>query len=384
MDAFSLGQNTFANPDAAHRWAMGLPVIHPRTRTRVRIGTPLDFLVVADHAEFLGVLANMIEENQTIMETTAGQRLADIYQNEGLGSLFNSVLPMLLGERDPELEELNTPQMKRLMWTDHVAFSERYNRPGKYTSLIGWEWTSGRGNANYHRVVLTDADQKGAEKFVPFSTQDSENAEDLWAFLEETEAETGARFVSIPHNSNISGGNMFAEEDEAGRPISAEYARFRLRWEPVVEITQIKGDSETHPGLSPKDEFADYERYTHMFGNLKKFEPNRGDYVRTALLRGLELDARVGANPYKLGVIGSTDAHTALASAEEENFWGKMAVDSIPETKTEQVLPGNVLGWDMSAAGLAAVWAEENTREAIVDAFRRREMYATTGPRIRL
>ena len=387
-DAFSLGQNILADPDTAHRWAMGLPVIHPHTRARVRIGTPLDFLVVADHAEYLGMLVSVIEERDEIVQTDAGKRIVEVYRDDGFSGLFNKIVfPMFLDTPGSELEELNTSRLRRLMWTDHVAFSERYNRPGAFTSLIGWEWTAlpnlaDEGDANYHRVIMTDADQKIAEQFIPFSARDSERAEDLWAWLDKTESRTGARFVSIPHNSNLSRGMMFPEVDESGQPITAEYARFRMRWEPVMEMTQVKGDSETHPELSRNDEFADYERYEHMFGG-KGFEPDRGDFARTALLRGLEIDAKVGANPYKFGMIGSTDAHTALATAEEENFWGKMAVGSIPETKNEQVMPG-VVGWDMSAAGLAAVWAEENTREEIVDAFRRREVYATTGPRIRL
>ena len=177
---------------------------------------------------------------------------------------------------------------------------------------------------------------------------------------------------------------MFDEVDSEGRPITAEYARMRMRWEPVVEVTQIKGDSETHPKLSPEDELADFETYTHL---LKvgggQADIDEGDYVRSALQRGMQIDEKVGANPYKLGMIGSTDSHTGLASAEEYNFWGKSGMDSTPET-TFIPIAADMKGADMSAAGLAAVWAEENTRTALFAAFKRKEVYATTGPRIRV
>lgn len=385
MDAFSLGQNTMEGPETAYRWAQGLPVIHPRTRARVRIHTPLDFLVVADHAEFLGVLINVINDNPAFALSKSGQRLAAIYREQGFQRLFEAVVPMFGPQGTPEFAELNTPAVKQTLWNEHVAITERYNEPGKFTALNGWEWTSMPGGTNYHRVVVTDANEATANRFTPFSAQDSQRAEELWAWLAETERRTGARFVSIPHNSNISEGLMFPETTESGDPMTVDYARFRVRWEPVMEVTQIKGDSETHPALSPNDEFADFERYTSLFGD-HGFKPNRGDYARTGLLRGLEITGRIGVNPYRFGLIGSTDSHTALASAEEDNFWGKLAKDSIPEVKAKPALPssGGVTGWDMSASGLAAVWAEENTRRAILEAFRRREVYATTGTRIRL
>jgi hypothetical protein len=219
---------------------------------------------------------------------------------------------------------------------------------------------------------------------LPFSSFDSDKPEDLWAWLEETSERVGTDFVAIPHNSNISGGLMFDEVDSEGRPITAEYARMRMRWEPVVEVTQIKGDSETHPKLSPNDELADFETYTHL---LKvgggQADIDEGDYVRSALQRGMQIHDEIGANPYKVGMIGSTDSHTGLASAEEFNFWGKSGMDSTPET-TFIPIAADMKGADMSASGLAAVWAEENTRTSLFAAFKRKEVYATTGPRIRV
>ena len=202
------------------------------------------------------------------------------------------------------------------------------------------------------------------------------------AWLERTSPETGARFIAIPHNSNTSGGLMFEETDSDGRPITVDYARTRARWEPVVEVTQVKGDSETHPVLSPTDEFADFERYRWFFTG-EPLVARPGGFVRSALLRGLALEAELGVNPYKLGMIGSSDAHMGYSEVSESNFSGKFPIDSIPENKRVKigVVP---LGWELSSTGLAAVWAEENTREALFQAFQRREVYATTGTRLRV
>jgi hypothetical protein len=272
----------------------------------------------------------------------------------------------------------------RNAWQRLTETADRHDDPGNFTALIGWEWSSTPGGANLHRVVLTDADGETARRFLPFSSGDSPYPEDLWAWLERTGDETGARFLAIPHNSNISKGLMFAERTLRGEPIDAEHARRRMAFERMVEVTQIKGDSETHPELSPDDPFADFEPYTDYIQQQgEPYRAGRGDYVRAGLRTGLELEARTGTNPFRFGMLGSTDAHTGLSSAEEPNFWGKMAVDSIPENKSGSVLLG-ASGWRMSASGLAAVWAERNDRGAIVDALQRREAYASTGPRIRV
>ncbi|MEE8298714.1 MAG: DUF3604 domain-containing protein, partial [Thermodesulfobacteriota bacterium] len=209
--------------------------------------------------------------------------------------------------------------------------------------------------------------------------------EDLWQWLEATASATGAEFMSIPHNSNISKGFMFDETSLRGADYTAAYAQLRAKWERVVEVTQIKGDSEAHPQLSPDDEFADFESYPfYIQQDRETYRPGPGDFARSALKRGLSLEGKVGTNPYQFGMIGSTDSHTGLSSAEEPNFWGKMATDSIPENKASFSIAGGPTGWTMSASGLAAVWADANTREAIMAAFKRREVYATTGSRIRV
>ena len=274
--------------------------------------------------------------------------------------------------------------MARNVWNEAIQTADQHNDPGNFTTLIGWEWSSIPGGANLHRVVFTSADAELAAKFEPFSSATSQYPEDLWAWLETTSKEIGAEFVAIPHNSNISKGYMFDNKSLRGVPFTPESAALRAKWEPVAEATQFKGDSETHPAVSPNDPFADFETYSHYIQqDPPPYDPKAGDYIRSALLRGLAIEERIGFNPYRFGLIGSTDSHTGLASAEEPNFWGKFPRDSIPENKRgTSISPDGPNGWSMSASGLAAVWAEDNSREAILAAFKRREVYATTGPRI--
>jgi len=405
FDAF-LNQNQSADPDTAYRWAKGQPVIHPYNRARVQIETPLDFLVVSDHAELMGVIRAVdlgIDENESIGFINGIMRRVRTYSilnaigdDEGR-DIFVKILPPDAASNsvDPVQDSANVLPIDLLgntvpteitAWSEIVDAAERHNQPGKFTSLIGWEWSSIPVGANLHRVVLTPDGGDIAKQFIPYGSDQSQYPEDLWAWLDQTNKDTGARFLSIPHNSNISKGYMFGETALNGKAITADYAKRRMAWEPVVEITQIKGDSETHPDFSPNDEFADFETYKfYIQQTALEYAPKKGDYVRPALGLGLELGAKVGANPYKFGMIGSTDSHTALASAEENNFWGKMAKDSTPETKRLGMIRddrGSANGWDRAAQGLAAVWARDNTREEIFAAFQRKEVYATTGPRI--
>eukprot|EP00913_Durusdinium_trenchii_P005242 g4888.t1 len=237
---------------------------------------------------------------------------------------------------------------------------------------------------------MSTLDGEEAATIDPVGSDDNPYPEDLWAGLDALTQATSARFLSIPHNSNLSKGYMFADRTIRGEDITADYARTRMEWEPVAEVTQFKGDSETHPALSPNDEFADFEQFEFYLqaspANLN-YTPAVGDYARTALMRGLEIEERIGVNPFQFGMIGSTDSHTSVASSEEPNFWGKVGIDSIPENKRDTVEGSGTVdfnGWNMSASGLAAVWAEENTRESIFEAFTRKEVYATTGSRIAL
>ena len=408
FDAY-LNLNYSADPDTAYRWAKGQPVIHPYNRARVRIDTPLDFLVVSDHAEMLGVMRAVREETAVFEDQGAYQNLKRWYsvrlmnraidKDQGL-EFFSRFLPPAqevdVSHADPvkspnnNIDRVNvfgdTDAISQIAWGDIIATADRHNVPGEFTALIGWEWSSIPTGANLHRVVITPDGADKAAQFLPFGSNDSQYPEDLWQWLADTERTTGTRFIAIPHNSNISKGYMFDKTTLRGTPIDAEYAQRRMQWEPVVEVTQIKGDSETNSQLSPEDEFADFENYTfYIQAGRAKFVSSAGDFIRPALKRGLAIDQKVGVNPYKFGLIGSSDSHSGLASVEENNFWGKMARDSTPETKSSSGgrLNGSD-GWNMSASGLAAVWATENTREAIYAAFKRKEVYATTGPRLKV
>ncbi len=380
FDAYTLG-NASADPDTAYRFAKGLPVIHPAHRARVRIDRPLDFLVVTDHAEGLGAMSQLAAGHPVLVANDYGKRWQQMLREGQLNAVFTEIVG--LGTRNPkEIEFLYDPRVFRSAWEQLATAADRHNEPGKFTAFIGWEWSSTPDGLNLHRIVFTPDGKYKAVQYLPFSLNDSEKPRDLYDWLARTAADIGTDFVAIGHNSNLSNGRFFPLEDEDGKPIDARYAQLRERWEPVEEVTQYKGDSETHPLLSPSDEFADFERYRHLLdgGSLQHVE---GSYARSALIRGMQLEAEIGINPYKFGMVGATDSHTALSSAEEGNFLGKYAQDSIPENKARETVPGSV-GWDASAMGFAGVWATENTREAIVDAFKRKEVYATTGPRIQL
>ncbi|MEM1112791.1 MAG: DUF3604 domain-containing protein, partial [Pseudomonadota bacterium] len=311
---------------------------------------------------------------------------------------FTSFLPVTPqpGRGDPVKDPGNvldasvfgdTGSIETSAWQEIVNYAEQHNQPGKFTTLIGWEWSSLPVGANLHRIVFTPDGADIAQQFLPYGSDDSQYPEDLWTFLEATNERTGARFIAMPHNSNISRGYMYDEKTLKGEPLTAEYARRRMKWEPISEITQYKGDSETHPELSPEDEFADYESYPYyIMQEALPYEVRAADYMRSALKTGLTLERGIGVNPYQFGIIGSTDSHSGLAAAEEDNFWGKFARDSTPETKVNEDRIGgsDANGWSMQAGGLAAVWARENTREAIFEAFQSRETYATTGTRLKI
>ena len=385
-DAYFFGNET-ADPDTAYRYAKGLPVIHPYHKGKIQIRTPLDFLVVADHAEMMGVPLRLFQGDKTLTKTATGQRFMKMVEaGKGQEVFLEFVGAINAGQ---PYDDLNGEGTRRSVWSQMVKITERHNSPGEFTSFNGWEWTSTPGGKNLHRVVFMPEGGEVASKFIPYSAFDSDKPEHLWAWLEETSERTGATFTAIPHNSNISGGLMFNDVDSEGRPITAQYARTRMKWEQVVEVTQIKGDSETDPILSPNDEFAAFEPFSHAIdaealADGSKAAIGPGDFVRSGLLRGLELEAEVGVNPYKFGMIGSTDSHTGMASAEEDSFHGKTAFDSTPANRFDTFLGIKGFGADMSAAGLAGVWAESNERDSLFDAFRRKEVYASTGPRIRV
>ena len=304
FDAF-LNQNFTADPDTSYRWAKGEPVIHPFNRTRVQIGTPLDFLVVSDHAEMLGVMRAI--RGETIQWEDVGlyasfKRWLAVRQlnealDEGAGrAFFARFLPKSAAVKggDPVADINNniggiaifgdTSNTSSDAWEDIIGAAERHNEPGVFTSLLGWEWSSLPTGANLHRIVVTPDGGDKASQYIPFGSDQSQYPEDLWQWLADTGERTNSRFISIPHNSNISKGYMFAETTVKGQPITADYARTRMQWEPITEVTQIKGDSETHAKFSPDDEFADFETYDYYIQTTKNnTQVSPGDYVRPAL-----------------------------------------------------------------------------------------------------
>lgn len=405
FDAFLNGNHT-ADPDTAYRFAKGQPVMHPYHRAWVRLDRPLDFLVVSDHAEFMGVMPSIYFEEEPLPDLGLWGNLKRWFVIKGMNyaiwkggktavAVFRGLLPKAgSGEGDPVAQKTNDAPATGIMgdmspveeavWTKITNAADQHNEPGKFTAFIGWEWSSVPSGANLHRVVMSPTDSATAQQFSPYGSDQSQYPEDLWAWIGETSAATGAEFMAIPHNSNISKGYMFAETTLRGEKMTPAYAKLRAEIEPMVEVTQIKGDSETWPSLSPNDPFADYEAFQrYIEQDATPYEGKKGDFIRAALKTGLEIENDIGVNPFKFGLIGSTDAHTGLASADSTNFHGKMARDSVPENKYNKDFPG-VNGWIMSASGYAAVWAEDNTRDSIFAAFKRRETYATTGPRITL
>jgi hypothetical protein len=288
-----------------------------------------------------------------------------------------------------------TPDSKpyKLAWENTVKIAEKYNDPGSFTAFIGYEWTSLVKGGNMHRVVIYRNGGDMGIQMVPFTTvepQGSPNPRDLWKWMTGYEKKTGGDVLAIAHNGNLSNGIMFPLEAQwDGRKLDKSYVMQRDKWEPLYEATQIKGDGETHPFLSPDDEFADYE--TWDLGNLDASEAKTDDmlaaeYAREALKRGLVIEEALGTNPYKFGMIGSTDSHTSLATAQEDNFFGKHSgAEPSPERMYHPFMKtdvGTLFGWQMVASGYAAVWSTENTREAIFDAMERKEVYATTGSRM--
>ncbi len=396
--SFSLDANTMGNtglaPASAYRFALGEEVV-ANNGMPVRLEAPLDFLVVSDHAEHMGIMLKLRASDPAILDDPDGHRLYSILNGDN-GS--QALMMELLNSTSNNTPMIDNEEIERSVWLESVRLADEYNKPGHFTALIGYEWSSMPAGDNLHRVVVF-AD--GAEKtgtVLPFSSFDSEQPEQLWQFLADYEDSTGGRALAIPHNGNISNGRMYALTDSSGQSFSEEYAKNRIRWEPIMEVTQIKGDGETHPYLSPQDPYADFE--TWDFGNFGAMEGDnkeqpmlKFEYARSTLKNGLLEQQRISANPYKFGMIGSTDSHTSLATAQEDNFWGKASMVEPGSSRTAQAdaIMGNnqnshamFFPWEYAASGYAAVWARDNTRADIFDAMQRKEVYATTGSRIAL
>ena len=376
----------------AYRFARGEQVIST-TGQPVRLARPLDFLVVSDHSDAMGVVDQLLQGNPELLEHPELQDLHDKLTSggEAVVDAWMAVTAVLEGNYSGPLLDRS---VMRTTWEDYVETADRFNEPGRFTALIGYEWTPTNSGDKLHRNVLYRDGASIARQRLPFTANESINPQDLWAWMQRYEETTGGRVLALAHNGNLSNGQMFPVEvnPDTSAAIDADYVRTRARWEPLFEVTQMKGDSEAHPYLSPEDEFADFETWDK--GNaslaiLKKPDMLQYEYARQALKNGLALERELGANPYKFGMVGSTDSHTALSTAEENNFFGKL-VDGEPNRfrftgpMAGIDLPVAWQSWELSASGYAAVWAEENTRQSIWDAMARREVYATTGPRMTL
>ena len=394
------GGGTRIMPSDAYRFARG-EQINSNTGQPVKLARPYDFMAVADHSDGMGVITDILAGAPNIMADPYGRELYRAFNEGGDAAndaMFGMIARFAQGKMPEALNYQPGNPAYRSTWERIVKAAEDYNEPGKFSTLIAFEWTSLVQGNNLHRVVLF---RDGADKTLmiePYTTTPpigSRDPRDLWKWLETYESKTGGRVIAIPHNGNLSNGMMFplVDDFQDRQPLDAGYARARIRWEPLVEATQPKGDGEAHPLLSPNDEFADFE--TWDTGNLdlsqaKTEEMIPGEYVRSGLKRGLLLSSRIGVNPYKFGLIGSTDIHTGLSTVDNDNFFGKVTADEPRPKRSTHIaktgMDGQLTryGWEYTAGGLAAVWAKENTRESIFDAMKRKETYATTGPRMRV
>jgi hypothetical protein len=395
--SFSMDAGAFGNRlglDEAYRFARG-EEIDSTTAGRVRLARPLDFLVIADHSDNMGFFPDLFAADPVLMEDPKGKQWYDMIQaGEGMSVALEIIDSFSRGTFPDKLMYWPDGPMYRSAWDKTIAAAEKYNEPGRFTAFIGYEWTSQvPPGQNLHRVVIYKDGADKANQTVPATTyppQGSTDPEYLWSLLQSYEDKTGGDVLAIAHNGNLSNGLMFPLTNHVdGKPITREYAETRAMWEPLYEVTQIKGDGEAHPLLSPNDEFADYGTWDK--GNLNLSEAKTDDmlayeYARSALGLGLQIEQDLGTNPYKFGMIGSTDSHTSLATADEDNFFGKHSGSEPSPERMEHPFAkfGDVAiyGWETLASGYAAVWAADNTREALFDAMARRETYGTTGPRM--
>jgi hypothetical protein len=357
----------------------------------VQLIRPLDFLVITDHAEMIGLAPAIRESSPILMSEPWGRWIHERF-NAGQEGRMEAVRDVV-DKGTTGVNPFGSDELTRSIWNEFIEIADQYDEPGRFSAMIGFEWTSTPGGDNLHRVIVFRDGADRAGQVLPFSLFDSDDPEDLWAYLARYEEKTGGQAFAIPHNGNLSNGLMFSDKRHSGGSMTREYAEARVRWEPLMEISQIKGDGETHPLLSPEDEFADYE--TWDVGNIdgsaaKEDWMLQYEYGRSALKLGLELGNELGANPYKFGITAATDAHTGLATTREENYFGKYAqTEPSPTRHTREVIPASdpalrVMTSQEVASGLTAVWARENTRAALFDAMRRKEVYGTTGTRIRV
>jgi len=390
--SYSFDSGMFGNtlgPEESFRFARG-EVVTASNGVRAKLIRPLDYLVVSDHAAYLGFTELMKTSDPRLMATKGGREMVEGYQAGGEEAWL--LVVSMMKDFDIGKPRLEDPDLSRSGWERVVDIASEYNEPGFFTAFNGYEWTSAPNGNNLHRNVIFRDGPLRVKQIVPFSAFDSPEPEPLWEFMAAYEAKTGGQVLAIPHNPNISNGITFAETMSNGKRITREYAEKRALWEPLLEVTQAKGDSEAHPFLSTEDEFADFE--TWDFGNAgAPMKPKESDmlqyeYARSALQWGMKHKLKLGVNPFKFGMVGGTDNHVSLSTTREENFFGKLPnlLPGPDRTQETMVMKADgtpaVKSWETGASGLTGVWAQENTRESLWDAMARKEVYATTGTRI--
>ena len=395
LDAGLFG-NTLGHADA-YKLARGEEIV-ASTGLPVKLGRPLDWLVITDHSDMMGLASGIQTGAPAVMANEQARKWHQGFKKGGKAAgeaAFELIGAFSQGTVPKDLLEAYSPgsPVYTRLWDEITRTADEYNEPGRFTALIGYEWTSVPKGNNLHRnVILRDGGDR-ARRVTPLTTQPPKGTQDpmdLYAWLEAYEEKTNGHAMAISHNGNLSNGWMFpVKKTYAGGRVNKKYVTARAKWEPVYEVTQMKGDGEAHPYLSPDDEFADYETWDVAnldLSVLKEPEMLGGEYAREALKRGLALEGRLGVNPYKFGMIGSTDSHTSLSTTEEENFFSKSTSVEPSATRVGHPFVKSALGaWEgdmLAASGFAAVWATENTRESIFDAIERKEVYATTGTRM--
>jgi hypothetical protein len=392
----NLAGNASLDPAAAYRFARGETVTGMSGKP-ARLDRALDFLVVADHAEYLGLMPLIREGDERVVNTKWGAHLAEGLAKGGVDAGIAFFEFAEVGFQVGGDPALNREEFLRPPWERNNEMADAANTPGMFTAFIGFEWSSAPAGDNLHRVVIFRDDADKANQVMPFSAIDSDDPEDLWKYLTRYEESTGGKALAIPHNGNVSGGLMFTDRRANGEMLDESYARERARWEPLYEVTQNFGDGEAHPLLSPDDEFADFETWdnANLIGQnnnpegKKTLEMLRHEYGREALKLGLRHQQNLGVNPFKYGFVGGTDMHTAMSTSDESNFWGKTSLHEpspdrleIPLIASKTNPDWTTWGWQMTASGYVGVWSVENSREALFDAMMRKETYATTGPRM--
>ena len=381
---------TTLDVDAGYRFAKGEKVIS-NSGQPVQLARPLDFLVITDHAEFIGLAPMIHESHPELLADPWGYWVHKRFHSgpEGRLEAYGNIIEHGVRGENPFQSE----DIARSFWIDFVNKAENYNEPGRFSAMTGFEWTSTPAGDNLHRVVIFADGAGKTSRTLPYSMFDSADPEGLWKYLESYEDKTSGQVIAIPHNGNLSNGLMFNGKDFKGNKITRSYAEKKMRWEPLHETTQIKGDEETHPLLSPEDEFADFEKWdlSNLAGTAAKTEEMlQYEYARSGLKLGLKLGSELGVNPYKFGMNAASDTHTGLSTTREENYFGKYtSAEPGPNRHDTEVVPAQdpslrIFASQEAASGLTAVWARENTRGEIFGAMKRKEVYATTGTRIRL